>query len=309
MRFIHRGWRYAKRYSRRSMQKRSVERKFAPLVPESLVVDVGASHFPHVPWSLFREASKSHWILIDPNESSLEYVDRWGHPSSASKVPYAVAGRDGDMKLFATHVPTGSSSYEPVIPESMRDRLGPDAQKYFFPVTVREVPARSLPSILASFDSAQPCVVKLDTQGSEVDILRPLESWLTAGRVVGVELEASLLAVPIYSGSPRFWQAQEWMESLGFELLRLNVIEAPVEGTFRNSRSYPHECDAVFALRPDVASRLPTPARALLLAFYVANQLYGEALRMLETDRALSANLIADYADVDELQAVLKRQL
>jgi hypothetical protein len=48
-----------------------------------------------------------------------------------------------------------------------------------------------------------------------------------------------------------------------------------------------NECDAIFALRRDVAADLPVEYRAGLMAFYVTNLFYEEAQALLEEDHAL----------------------
>lgn len=154
-----------------------------------------------------------------------------------------------------------------------------------------------------------PYIMKLDTQGTEFALIQSLGASFSSGQIVGVELEASLLASPLCAEMPRFWEIADWLDRKGYELLKLDVIEDPVQGSMRNSVSYVHECDAVFALRPDLAASRPVEIRAILFAFYVANQLHREALRLLNDDAKLATFFTADGTDVEHLRQVLRTQI
>jgi hypothetical protein len=95
-----------------------------------------------------------------------------------------------------------------------------------------------------------------------------------------------MLAQPLMQGSGKFWHACEYMESQGFELLHVKPIQSPGHPGRSKSplHTYLNECDAVFALRPDVADELTVEYRIGLLAFYLTNLFYEEALSLLERD-------------------------
>ncbi len=285
---------------------RRVEDLFAQIVPSMLVLDIGAAWFSHGRWRLFRMASNAHWVLIDPIEESLAYADAWPYPSKVSKVVTAAAASDGPLRLYLTNVATGSSTYRPSVPEAMKDRVGETGLAYFFPVQETIVDALSLQSILQDARPSLPIIMKLDTQGSELEIVRSAEEWLLDGTVVGVELEATLLATPLYEGVPHFWQIQEWFESIGWELLSIHVIEASPGGDRKASRSYAAECDAVFAPRRDRVGSLGEDACLALLCFYVANRLYSEAASLLSLSPSIQGLLATKGVDLNDLEAALR---
>jgi len=295
--------------SPKARRVRRTENFISKMVPPCLVIDIGAAWFAHGRWRLFKFAADARWVLIDPNVESLAYADSWPYPSTVTTVPVAVSSSDGPITLHVTNTPTGSSTYLPAVPEAMSERISQAGRDYFFPMRSTVVDALSLHTILADCHPRAPGLVKLDTQGSELDILQSVEPWLLDGSIVGVELEATLLACPLYEGVPHFWQIQAWFEGLGWELLSLHVIEAPAQGSMRDSRSYVAECDAVFAPRRDTAAQMNDSARTVLLSFYVANGLYAEAENLLESDDALRDALESRSVDVNHLRDLLRRHI
>jgi FkbM family methyltransferase len=293
------------RYSR-------IERLFKKITPQSLVIDIGASYFPHGEWKLFLESEACLWILIDPNSESLAYSEKWRYPSSHEKIPMAVGGIDSKRDFFITNVPTGSSLFKPKIPEGMRHRISPVVNDYFFPYETTSIEIKSLSSVIARWDIGQPRILKLDTQGSELEILQGVSDWIKKNFLIGVEVEASLLATPLYESVPKFHMVQAWLEDQGFELLAIDVINA---GFDKGHVTYPHECDAVFALRPDIASDLPIDGKLMLLCFYITNKLYQEALRFIINDVELykyidsAGYTVSSKQLIDELNKFLNRKI
>jgi hypothetical protein len=70
--------------------------------------------------------------------------------------------------------------------------------------------------------------------------------------------------------------------------------------------TYLNECDAVFALRQDVAAQLSVEYRVGLLAFYLTNLFYEEALSVLERDMEVAAFLRRLGCRLDDLVPLLE---
>jgi len=91
-------------------------------------------------------------------------------------------------------------------------------------------------------------------------------------------------------------------------LLHVKPIHAP--GRPGRSKALQHtylnECDAVFALRPDAAAEMAVEYRIGLLAFYLTNLFYEEALSLLERDAGVAGFLRTQGCRVDALVATLK---
>lgn len=295
------------RIRRRNSPQARLTRALSPFLPESVCVDVGASYYPHTRWQLFLSAPRTRWVAVEPNQANLGYLAQWAWPCQVSSVTTGLSQHGGRQTLHVTHVDSGSSLLPPVILPSMRSRVR--NLDYFFPV--REVPidTKTLAEVIDAQASSGPVFVKLDTQGSELAILAGAQRLLAAQRIVGIESEFTLLAQPFMQGSGKFWEACQVLEGLGFELLHVKPIYGPSRFGQAQPRglTYLNECDAVFALRPDIAAGLPPDYRAALLAFYLSYGFHEEALALLEDDTGLAAHLTAQGCDLGALRDAIAR--
>ena len=283
-----------------------VSRLLSPYLPAAVCVDVGASYFPHGKWLTFLNAPRTQWMAVEPNEANIGYVKSWSWPCQVSACTTGLSREGGTQTLYVTNVDTGSSLLPPEIPPSMKHRVtNPD---YFFPVIERRIDTLTLVQALAGLSATAPVFIKLDTQGTELSILHGAQALFDARRIVGIEMESTMLAQPVMKGSGKFWQACEYMEQQGFELLHVKPIHAPRRaGESRPQlHTFLNECDAVFALRSDVAAALAVEYRVSLLAFYLTNLFYEEALSLLERDAEVAGFLRGQGCSVDALQATLK---
>jgi FkbM family methyltransferase len=256
-----------------------LSRLLSPFLPQLVCVDVGASYFPHGKWLLFLNAPKTQWLAVEPNAANIEYAKSWRWACEITTCTTGLS-RDGGMQtLYITNVDSGSSLLPPEIPSSMKHRVS--NIDYFFPVKEKSINTLKLVQALDGMSDTAPVFVKLDTQGTELSILQGAQVLLDARRIVGIEMESTLLAQPVMKGSGKFWEACEYLEGQGFELVHLKPITA-VSQTGKNT--FLNECDAVFALRNDIVAQLPVEYRVSLIVFYLVNLLYEEALSMLLRD-------------------------
>lgn len=268
-----------------------VSKLLSPYLPAAVCVDVGASYYPHTKWLVFLNSLKTHWLAVEPNEANIGYIKSWAWPCKVSACTTGLSREGGSQTLYVTNVDTGSSLLPPEITASMQHRVTNPG--YFFPVTEKKIETLTLVQALAGLPASAPVFVKLDTQGTELSILQGAESLFQRQLVVGIEMESTFLAQPLMKGSGKFWQACEYLESQGFELLHIKPISAMGRsGRVKKGRNtYLNECDAVFSLRQDVIAGLPVEYRVGLLAFYLTNYFYDEALMLLERDQAIGESL------------------
>lgn len=271
--YRHRAWRYE---------------VLSRIVENVICVDIGAAHFPHAKWWLFLQSSKTHWLAIDPARESLSYTEEWRWRCSVEALPVATAAETGGGVLHVTNTPTGSSLLQPR--PSLRDdyRYSSQDYSYFFPISLQQIETVSLSSLLSRFESNSHFVLKLDTQGSEFAILSGISDLFAAQRILAVECEVSLLYSPPYVEAPRLWDVVGTMESRGFELLQLDVIEKSVTTIAPRERGIAIEADALFVLRREFAMSRELSLRLQLLCVYVTYGLFEEAKLLLRDDQELS---------------------
>lgn len=278
----------------------------SPYLPPTICVDVGASYYPHGKWLAFLNSPQTQWVAVEPNEVNIAYVNSWSWPCKVTACTTGLSRNGGQQTLYVTNVDTGSSLLKPEISASMKHRI--QNLDYFFPVKERQIETMTLEHALKGLLQDAPIFVKLDTQGTELSILQGAESLFQGGRIVGIEMESTLQAQPVMNGAGKFWQACEYLEGKGFELLHVKPIHAPSRsGKVRpQQHTFLNECDAVFAVRQDIAKTLPLEYRASLFAFYVTNCFYEEALSVLEDDADAAGFLVKRGCPLDKLQSTLR---
>ena len=271
-----------KRWLRQFSASSRLVRLISPHLPELVCVDVGASYYPHARWQVFLESPLTLWIAVEPNQENLGYIQSWAWPSKVTALTTGLSQHGGAQTLFVTNVDSGSSLLEPLIPPGMAQRIR--NQAYFFPLRRQSIDTLTLAQVLAGVAPAAPVFVKLDTQGTELSILAGAQELLRSGRIVGVEMESTLQAQPVMQGAGKFWQACQYLEEAGFELLHIKPIYGPSRfGQARlRGHSFLNECDAVFALRPDIAQSLPVEMRVALIGFYICNAFFEESVSALD---------------------------
>lgn len=284
----------------------AVQRCLAPALAPMACIDVGASFGIHRPWQLLLQSPQVLWLAVEPNSSEADYLKRWPYPAQLQRCHEGLSGSGGERTLYITHNPNGSSILRPRIPASIQARSNYKA--FFYPLRELKIATITLSQLLARIPDGMPFVIKLDTQGSELEILQSGEASLSSGRCVGIELEASLLAEPPYTNAARFWQVNGWLEELGFELMRITPIcfgsrHAVVGGPGRKA---PAECDAIFTRRTDLLSALPASHRLSLMAFLATNAYYEEAHALLTGDPDLQGLIQINGGDSRSIECALR---
>jgi FkbM family methyltransferase len=296
----------ARKFARRFTHKARLARALSPYLPEATCIDVGASYYPHTRWHLFLESPAATWIAVEPNEANIGYVDSWPWRSRVLSCTTGLSKGGGAQTLYITNVDSGSSLLEPQIPASMSRRVR--NLDYFFPLRTQKIETLTLAQVIEGQKTDGSVFVKLDTQGTELSILSGAEDLIRDRRIIGIELEATLLAQPVMRGGGKFWQACQYLEDLGLELLLIHPIYGPSRFGLRRPRglTFLNECDAVFAVRQDIAAGLPTEYRVGLLAFYLCNRLFEEALVLLAEDATVNSFLAARGCPVETLSSAIR---
>jgi FkbM family methyltransferase len=150
---------------------------------------------------------------FDPDAAECERLRPFYEGRDVTLVPQALADAAGRRTLYLTREPACSSLYPPD-PSLTATMPGLACATQ---TGTAEVQVTTLDRWAAAAGVGAVDFVKLDTQGSELDILRGGEGLLRTVRAVEVEVEFN----PIYLGQPLFGDVDRFLRDRGFVLWRL----------------------------------------------------------------------------------------
>lgn len=175
-----------------------------------VVCDVGARG--NAPEELVSFFPLMAYHAFDADADECARLNASKHPYHSLRVlPLFIAGSEGKIVFNFYKEPGQSSVYHPAhrYQELFGGKDFDIASHCSMETTTLDAVYKSLPI---------PDFIKLDTQGSELDILRGATTVLKTTTMVEVEVEF----IPNYEGQPLFHQVFEFMLDHGFELLYLN---------------------------------------------------------------------------------------
>lgn len=186
--------------------------------PQIMVIDVGAAH-----------GIQSHWKRIgscvsitgfEPEPAAFAKLQNLSFPAvrSVNFLPYAIGSKAGQSDFYLAKARTCSSLREPDpsvfgqydFPGSLRNTRGHIDEK----ITVE---TRTLDDIAAEHN-LMPDVVKLDTQGTEYELIDD-GARHTFSQISFAEIEVEF--IPLYKGQKLFADIDLLMRDLGFQLIGL----------------------------------------------------------------------------------------
>ena len=126
------------------------------------------------------------------------------------------------MNLYVTNVPTGSSLKKINIDQNLKNRVD---LNYFYPVKEEKIQTDSIQNLLEKYyENNFDIFIKIDIQGYGMEILKGLETYFKSNKILGIEIECSLLSDPPYENASKFNDISIFLEKFNFELIHLNVI-------------------------------------------------------------------------------------
>jgi FkbM family methyltransferase len=174
-------------------------------------IDVGARGGLQGPWKRF--APLIDLDAFEPDAAACEQQKAKNLPNE-HWFPVALGAETGTAKLFVLEKASGSSLYPPN--SDVNNAYAPKG--YGRLNKVIDVPVLGFSDFITRYQRPLPNLIKLDTQGSELDILKSLgvEHWKD---LIAVQVEVEF--IEYYLGQPLFDQVDAFMRAQGFALYDL----------------------------------------------------------------------------------------
>ena len=190
------------------------------------LVDVGAAGCLPEPWEKWRGFTQV--TAFEPDQKAGEVWKIRYSDSAYRLIPHGLSLEGGVQTLYKLNSPTGSSLKKLSIP------LSPYLEKnYCFPIEEKKVLTKTLEQALGEEGRSIVDGIKLDTQGTELDILKSLEN----GDIENIFfLETEIGCPGAYENAPSLGEWIEFMARRGFELYDLQPLRTPL-AEFRKNKS------------------------------------------------------------------------
>lgn len=170
---------------------------------------------------------------FDPDEDECNRLERLYHSDKIHLIPKALGDHVEKTLFYLTKNPACSSIYPPD-PALTETCPGLDCAKK---VSEGEVAMTTLDLWAESANVASIDHIKIDTQGSELLVLKGAERVLHGVRTLEIEVEFN----PIYEGQPLFSDVDKFLRERGFVLWK-----------FDNLAHYGHPCESEMILSDDL---------------------------------------------------------
>ena len=291
-----------------TFQKQKIQDFWSVIDPICTFVDVGASYFYNQHWNIATQLPMSTMIQVDPNLQNLEYAQRQKIHAKVISVPYGLSRAGGLQKLYVTNIDSGSSVFEPKISPDLQPRLSKDIYSYFYPIKEVEIQTKKLIDIIPASLMNQPIALKLDTQGSEHEIIRGAETLLKTKQFVSIEIEASLLRHPFADGGTKFCELQPYLENFGYELvaMRLNHSHGLSKLSSFLKQGILSECDALFILNHREILKRPLEFKVASFFLLCLYGQFGDALRLANADQQLTDRIQNGLGKKKSIEQILR---
>lgn len=252
------------------------------LLDEPLVVlDVGCRWGFAAAWEALGDHARIYGF--EPDDEECKRLREAYRDQPWVRIEETALGRStGTATLYVTANPVGSSLYPAVtdLEERHPDFAGSRVERTIDVATI------TLDEWAAAAGVTRADVIKLDTQGSELEILQHGTALLSTTRMIECEVSFNSM----YEGSPLFGEVDRWLRGQGFVLWTLNTMAH--YGLRNANNDLPREFQANFDSRT-----VSVPALGGQLywadAFYVRADLVDGRTRAPWTERVRDA-LVAD---------------
>lgn len=249
--------------------------------------DVGAAAGIQSKWDRVRRVG--NFVLFEPHEESYRsLVKQYSGYKNIQLVNLGLSDIDGIKTLSMTNVPTGTTILE--FDESA-EGFKYLRQEYIYPIKKININTSRLDSEIKSRSLTPPDMIKLDTQGSEPEIIDGLGEY--QNELISVEMEVGL--VRCYKDQKELWEVLRNFKNLQMFPLHFECIFSEPKNVYSlqftdnflrskmksKSRSRIWEFDIVFFKSEDILikNRDHRSLRKLVLA-YCIYEFYHEAVSL-----------------------------
>jgi FkbM family methyltransferase len=177
------------------------------------LADIGASGGLKKNWKLIRQYL--HLIGFEPDQRSFESLVQECGDDNVTYLNTALYSEKKQIEFYLTDKPQLSSIFKPNM--ELVNRFS-DAERFYIKER-KEIAADTLDNQLEENGISGIDFIKLDTQGSELDILKGGERILT-NSVFGLEIEVEFSE--LYLNQPIFPDIHKYVSQMGFQLFDLH---------------------------------------------------------------------------------------
>ena len=212
--------------------------------------DVGAAR--GIPSHLAVLGEVADLMLFEPDQNEADALrSYYKNSESARRVriyPCALSKNGGMRILHVTNAPTGSSLLRPKSKHAQD--IGDEG--YFYPLREVQIPTRKLSDVLVESETDRLDFIKLDVQGSELEILEGLGSKFISG-LTGLELEIGMPGG--YEEQPEFSEIDNFLRDHQLELFDIKPARSH-RAKAGNAAYYPVKVFGVHPQSPALNKRV-----------------------------------------------------
>lgn len=270
------------------------------LMEPLVLLDCGASYFLPDTWHIISKVRHTTIVLVDPNADRLEYSSRLPCKTFVIAKPLdAIAQR---RILYKSNTDSGSS----ILPPIGRVQEGAvEVSPYFYPMSLIPITTSTLKAELDKQSIDRIDAIKLDTQGSELDILKGLDIKRLED-VVLIEMEVTLQNPSIYKGAATLKDVLSYLEPFGFELVNIRLSRE--QKVHDLDLAVPNECDVLLMKNIEYYKLRSISAPYLKRFILLCNlyYLYGRAEQILRSEIVKSRFNRDELSQIEQSQSELR---
>jgi len=255
------------------------------------LLDIGAANGANGRWNIISDKLTS--ILVEPHKESAKDLKLQG----LEVIESVLHSEDNkEIKFYSTRKPMCSSFYKPNF-DHLKNFLN---KERFEIVSESTFSTKTLDSEIIRFQ--QPNFIKIDTEGSELDILKGSKNTLL--NVFGLEVECSFYQLRV--GQPLFEEVRSYLKSLDFVFIDFVSMIRWEKDNFGFS-GQPQITDALFLKNEDkIIEKFNTKEISLddLLNYFVILVAYErvDILKYVYKETEISLKYIEEIIEILEMK-------